>query len=411
MMKLRKKIIPEIITDYKIPIVVVRFDHTYSVSVNFWVKRGAINDFAGKEGLAHFLEHIVFKGGMKYDGEEIVKTIESTGGHINAMSSKEYTTFYIKVLEDDFEQSFDMLADIVLSPRFSEEDFIKEKKVVLEEINSYLDSPDELVHELFSEFLWQDHVLGKPILGYKDTVEKITPQDLMNFHKANYAQDTIFITISGNVTDEMIKFIGKIVDEKDIPQKAIDYNIASPIVVKEKEKIINKGTEQAHVCIGRDAASYFEEERYAINLFNVLLGSGMSSYLFKYLREELGLAYSVYSYYSPYKIAGEFVIYFGTKSNYYNDALNVVKKILEAMNTIDENDLQQAKKMIIGSMFLKLENPASVASSISRDLIIFNKIRDFQEMFDKVNSISLKEVKNAIEKYLDWNNLKIVAIK
>jgi len=283
--------------------------HVRSVSIGVWLARGSRHEPQEQSGIAHFVEHMLFKGTATRSAEDIAQTIDSIGGQMDAFTAKEYASYYIKVLDEHLPLAVDVLSDIVRRPAFSENDIDREKKVVLEEIKMVEDTPDDLVHELFTESFWEGHPLGRPILGTKETVEALTVEGLRRYFGGVYTAPNMIIAAVGNIEHQQVR---DIVERAfgSVPSENWQLSDAPPRVVP-RIIIRNKELEQSHVCLGTSSYQQDHKDRYSSYVLNTILGGSMSSRLFQNVREKRGLAYAVFSGLSAYRDAGSMTIYAG----------------------------------------------------------------------------------------------------
>ena len=285
--------------------------HVRSISVGIWIGTGSRRENSEQNGISHFIEHMLFKGTTHRSAEDIARSVDSVGGNLDAFTAKELVCFNTKVLDQHLPLAFDVLADLVLNPAFRDEDIDKEKGVILEEIKMEADSPDYLVHEIFSSNFWKDHPLGKPILGTRETVKRFDRQTIGDYYRAVYAPSNLLITAAGNLTHDALVTLVRQHFEALAPNGAApaDQVPATHARIALRNK---KSLEQVHLCLGVPSYPLPHQERFACYVLNTLLGGGMSSRLFQNIRERQGLAYAVFSELSPYRDTGCLSIYAGT---------------------------------------------------------------------------------------------------
>ena len=285
--------------------------HVRSVSVGIWVRHGSRREAPSENGIAHFLEHMVFKGTHRRSAEDIAREMDSVGGMLDAFTSKEQICFNAKVLDSHLPIAFDVISDLVLRPKFDSEDVKKERQVVLEEIKMDMDNPEYLLHDIFTRGFWPDHSLGRPILGTPETVRKFDREPLCRRFQNWFAPDHLLVTAAGNIThQEVLDLVER--EFGQLPPSNFNAEdpaptTAAPIHVESKRDL-----EQVHVCIGVPSIPLADDRRFAAAVLNNLLGGGMSSRLFQNIREKQGLAYAVFSELTPYSDAGILSVYAGT---------------------------------------------------------------------------------------------------
>jgi predicted Zn-dependent peptidase len=369
-----------------------RMPHVRSVSVGVWLARGSRHEPQEQSGIAHFVEHMLFKGTANRSAEDIAQTIDSIGGQMDAFTAKEYASYYIKVLDEHLPLAIDVLADIVRRPAFSREDIDREKKVVLEEIKMVEDTPDDLVHELFTEAFWRDHPLGRPILGTPETVEALTADKLRGYFEDTYSAGNMIIAAVGNIEHERVRdlvtrYFG------DVPRRDTPLVDRPPQVIPEI-LIRNKELEQSHVCLGTSGYRQDHEDRYASYVLNTVLGGSMSSRLFQNVREKRGLAYAVFSGLSAYRDAGSVTVYAGCANDAVGELVDVVVAELRRLKEEPppESELRRAKDHLKGSLMLNLESTSSRMSHLARQEIYFDRQFGLDETLDGVERVTQADV-------------------
>jgi predicted Zn-dependent peptidase len=369
-----------------------RMTHVRSVSIGVWLARGSRHEPQEQSGVAHFVEHMLFKGTANRSAEDIAQTIDSIGGQMDAFTAKEYASYYIKVLDEHLPLAVDVLSDIVRRPAFSQDDITREKKVVLEEIKMVEDTPDDLVHELFTENFWVDHPLGRPILGTPETVEGLTQEGLRRYFSGVYSAPNMIISAVGNVEHQRVR---DLVEGAfgTVSRESEDLSIARPRV-EPRIIIRNKELEQSHVCLGTSSYQQDHEDRYSSYVLNTVLGGSMSSRLFQNVREKRGLAYAVFSGLSAYRDAGSMTIYAGCANSAIGELIDVVvvelKRIKDEL--LPQSELQRAKDHLKGSLMLNLESTSSRMSHLARQEIYFDRQFSLDETLQGVERVTLDDV-------------------
>jgi predicted Zn-dependent peptidase len=365
-----------------------RMPHVRSVSIGVWLTRGSRHEPGPQSGIAHFVEHMLFKGTANRTAEDIAQAIDSIGGQMDAFTAKEYASYYIKVLDEHLPLAVDVLSDIVRRPAFASDDVEREKKVVLEEIKMVEDTPDDLVHELFTESFWRDHPLGRPILGTRETVEGLTPDKLRTYFNDAYTAENMIIAAVGNVEHEQVRdlverYFGT------VPREGTPIVDRPPQVVPQIV-IRNKELEQSHVCLGTSAYRQDHEDRYASYVLNTVLGGSMSSRLFQNVREKRGLAYAVFSGLSAYRDAGSVTVYAGCANDAVGELVDVVVAELRRLkeDPPPEAELRRAKDHLKGSLMLNLESTSSRMSHLARQEIYFDRQFGLDETLEGVERVT-----------------------
>ena len=363
-----------------------------SISIGVWLTRGSRHETAERGGIAHFVEHMLFKGTSTRTAEDIAQAIDSIGGQLDAFTAKEYASYYIKVLDEHLPLAIDLLADIVRNPAFTPDDVEREKKVVVEEIKMVEDTPDDLVHELFTQAFWENHPLGRPILGTKDTVESFNSDLLRDYFSKAYTAKNLIVSAVGNLEHDRVRDLvaekfGSLVE----PGEAVDDR--APRVVP-KVIIRNKDLEQSHLCVGVSSYPQSHDDRYSSYVLNTLLGGSMSSRLFQNVREKRGLAYAVFSGLSAYRDAGSFTVYAGCSNEAVGEVIDLVVEELRGVKNapVPAAELQRSKDHLKGSLMLSLENTASRMSHLARQEIYFDRQFGLDETLQGIERVSADDV-------------------
>jgi predicted Zn-dependent peptidase len=373
-------------------IITERMTQVRSVSIGVWLTRGSRHETAAYSGIAHFVEHMLFKGTAQRSAEDIAQAIDSIGGQLDAFTAKEYASYYIKVLDEHLPLAMDVLSDIVRNPAFSPDDIEREKKVVIEEIKMVEDTPDDLVHELFTQGFWEDHPLGRPILGTRETVESFNQEMLRDYFRRVYAPGNLIISAVGHLEHDRVRAL---LDERfgDLSTPSQPREEHAPSVVT-KILIRNKELEQSHLCLGASSYPQDHTDRYASYVLNTLLGGSMSSRLFQNVREKRGLAYAVFSGLSAYRDAGSFTIYAGCSNEAVGEVIDLVVEELRGVKQreVPLAELQRAKDHLKGSLMLGLESTASRMSHLARQEIYFDRLFGLDETLEGIERVTPYDV-------------------
>ena len=366
--------------------------HVRSVSIGLWVGVGSRDEAPEINGMAHFIEHMMFKGTEKRSAKQIAEALDDVGGQLNAFTSKEYTCYYAKVLDEHLDVAVDLLADMFFNSQFQSEELDKEKNVIIEEIKMYEDAPDELVHDLFASTIWHDHALGRPIIGNQEVVNGITRDQMVDFYRQFYVPGSLVIAVAGNIKHEALV-------ERLAPMfsgfqgQARPRNYQSP-VARACTLGKQKDTEQVHLCLGTTGLPLDHEKTYTLHVLNSILGGGISSRLFQEIREERGLAYSVYSYHSSYRDAGLFSVYTGLSQKNLDEVVALVSKELKAIKNLGvlDEEIRRAKAQLKGSMFLGLENVSNRMSRLGKSELCLNRVTSSEEAAEKIDRVTKADI-------------------
>ena len=385
--------------------------HVRSVSVGIWVGAGSRRETSEQNGISHFIEHMLFKGTSRRSAEDIARSVDSIGGNLDAFTAKELVCFNTKVLDEHLSLAFDVLSDLVLNPLFREEDIEKEKGVILEEIKMEADSPDYLVHEIFSANFWRDHPLGKPILGTRETVKRFDRAMVQAYYSTVYAPANLLVTGAGNLTHERLVTLVREHFESAHPGEPLGFDPApsthARIALRNK-----KALEQVHLCLGVPSYPLPHEERFACYVLNTLLGGGMSSRLFQNIRERQGLAYAVFSELSPYRDTGCLSIYAGTS---LESARKVVESIVNEFRQlkqqrVGDEELRRAKDHLKGSLMLSLESTASRMSNLARQEMYFGRFFTLDELVGSIESVTADDVQRIAQTFFDPKQIALTVL-
>jgi predicted Zn-dependent peptidase len=382
-----------------------------SVSVGIWVRNGSRRENPSENGIAHFLEHMVFKGTERRSAEDIAREMDSVGGMLDAFTSKEQICFNAKVLDEHLPMAFDVLADLVLRPKLDSDDVKKERQVVLEEIKMDLDNPEYLLHDIFTRGFWPDHGLGRPILGTPETVRKFDRERLRKRFEDWFAADHILVTAAGNITHEQVlelvqKEFGRLPASKPASEDAAPTT-GAPIHLETK-----KDLEQVHLCVGVPSLPIAHERRFGIAVLNNLLGGGMSSRLFQNIREKQGLAYAVFSELTPYSDAGMFSVYAGTAKETVGKVLDMTIVEFRAMkeSPVTVEELLRAKNHLKGSLMLSLESTSSRMSNLARQELYFHRFSSLDEILASIEKVTREQVQALAREFFQPDQISVAVL-
>lgn len=362
-----------------------------SVAIGIWVMTGSRNEHLQNNGISHFIEHMFFKGTKTRSAREIAESFDSIGGQVNAFTSKEYTCFYAKVLDNHADFALDVLADMFFHSTFEKEELLKEKNVVFEEIKMYEDTPDDIVHDLLSKAVYENHPLGYPILGTEETLHNFSSDMLHEYMHDNYTPENVVISIAGNVTEAFIKEVenhfGAYVAGKN--DERCEKPTFHPNMLVRKKK-----TEQAHLCIGYNGLPVGHDDVYSLIVLNNILGGSMSSRLFQEVREQRGLAYSVFSYHSSFQDSGIVTIYGGTGTHQLDTLFETIQETLTTLKSegITSKELENSKEQLKGSLMLSLESTNSRMSRNGKNELLLKRHRSLDEIVDFIDKVNQDEV-------------------
>ncbi len=354
-------------------------------------------------GISHFIEHLLFKGtSRRPTAKDIAEAIEGVGGVMNASTDKEITIYWTRVPSERTGLAVDVLADIISNSKLEPADIERERSVILEELKMYQDQPQDYVHSLFEEAMWPKHPLGRDIIGTAESVSSISRDDLTAYLASHYRRPGLVVSVSGGIEPESTLSIV----EKNLALpgggdggafQAAPAKLSEPVVV-----LLEKKTEQAHICLGTRAFSYFDPDRYALDVLNTVLGEGMSSRLFLEIREQRGLAYDVHSFTSKHHDSGYFAVYMGVDPKKAGEAVAAVMAELRqiAATPVPAPELAKAKEFIKGRLRLGLESTNSMASWLGQQLLLMGTIKTVEEVVAEIDAITSEELQRVAARVL-----------
>lgn len=393
-----------------IRVVSEKIPYVKSVSIGVWIGNGSRCETRDENGMSHFIEHMLFKGTDKRDARAIAYEIDAVGGQLNAFTTREYTCYYTKTLDEHMETAIDVLSDMLFSSRLDEEAMKLERRVICEEIGMYEDEPEELCADLIMEAAYGDDPMGRPILGTAEGLEKITPDKMRSYIKSHYRTKNTVISVSGNFDDTMFELLEKYF----AGSKMCDNDVIIPeSVYKPGKRIVRaKDSEQVQLIAGFESIDVKDDGVYSLLVFNNVFGSGMSSRLFQNIREQKGLAYSVYAYHSAYIGTGMFNICAGVApQNVKKTAELIEKEIIKIKREmLTDDELNMAKEQLKGNYILSYESVGSRMQAAGRNLLLDRPIVSPEEVIKKINAVSKQSVAEIIERVLDTKTLCVAAV-
>ncbi len=381
-----------------------------SVSIGVWVKVGSRHEPQNIGGISHFIEHLFFKGTEKRTAKDIAIEIDSLGGTLNAFTTQETTTYYAKVVDEHLPIAVDILSDILLASRFDPKEMEKERKVILEEIKSVEDTPDDFIHEIFTSAVWPNSALGRPILGTKETIKALKHENIISYITQYYNPKEIVISVAGNFDHSLLlellnNSFGKLA-RTGISKKEVAPLFTPGVVVKKKQ------LEQVQICIGSKGLHYTHEDRYVLSALNTVLGNSMSSRLFQEVREQHALAYSIYSYLTAYRDTGLLTVYAATDPV---NALETVRLVLKEFRKIKDEGITSAeetrvKNQIKGNLVLSLESSNSHMTRLARQEIYYGKYLSMDDIIEGVESVKKEQIQRLAQQLFTPENTALAVL-
>jgi predicted Zn-dependent peptidase len=368
-----------------------------SVAIGVWIGTGSRNETPINNGISHFLEHMFFKGTKTRTAREIAESFDSIGGQVNAFTSKEYTCYYAKVLDNHAQFALEVLADMFFHSTFVEEELVKEKNVVYEEIKMYEDTPDDIVHDLLSKAIYENHSLGYPILGTEEVLSTFTGNTLKEYMYNMYTPEHVVVSIAGNISESFIKEVEALFGSYEGGKREKNEEIP---VFHTNQVSRKKETEQAHLCLGFEGLQVGHEDIYSLISLNNILGGSMSSRLFQDVREQRGLAYSIFSYHSAFEDSGIVTIYGGTGAKQLDLLFETIQETLTTLKRdgITEKELTNSKEQLKGSLMLSLESTNSRMSRNGKNELMLGRHRSLDEIVEQIDSVSEENVNRMANK-------------
>ncbi len=393
-----------------IRVVSEQIPYVRSISIGIWVGNGSRCESVSESGMSHFIEHMLFKGTNKRDAKRIASEIDAVGGQLNAFTTREYTCYYTKTLDEHTEIALDLLSDMLFSSKLDKSAMDLERNVIVEEINMYEDEPEELAADLIMEAAYGGTPLGRPILGTKQSLENINPDNMRAYLNSHYTTQNTVVSISGHFVESLFKMLEKYLANPKMSAKKIDI---TDCTYRSGNNIVRtKDCEQIQLIAGFESIDVKDEAVYSLLAFNNVFGSGMSSRLFQNIREQRGLAYSVYAYHAAYIGTGMFNICAGMAPDKLNavcelisDEVNKIKK-----EKLSKEEITAAKEQLKGNYILSYESIGARMQAAGRNLLLDRPIIPPEEVIDKINRISSESIADIIDRVLDTKTLCVAAV-
>ncbi|MCP4669334.1 MAG: insulinase family protein [Deltaproteobacteria bacterium] len=369
-----------------------KLDHLRSLALGIWVNSGSRDEIGSESGLSHFIEHMSFKGTRNRSSLQIAKELDAIGGLSNAFTGKENTCFHGRVLGKHFHSLAEILSDILLNSTYNQDDMERERQVILQEISMVEDTPDDHIHVLLNRLFWPDHPVGRPVLGIGETISAIEKETILRHMDRFYSPERIVVVAAGDVDhDDMVSFFEPLFDplkgkashgERNAPKSGAGVSVHF------------KDLEQVHICLGGEAPSLKSRRRYSCAILSTILGGNMSSRLFQEIRENRGLAYSVYSFVSSYVDAGLFGIYLATDSGNVNLALETIQSEIRKISKgeLSRTDLEEARDHLIGGLYLASESAENRMMRMAKNEFLFNRYVGIDELVSSLEQVTVDDV-------------------
>ena len=363
-----------------------------TAALGIWVRVGGRHETLEQNGIAHFLEHMAFKGTKKRNSLDIAEAVENVGGYINAYTSREVTNYFCRVLSEDVELAMDVISDIVLNSTIEPTELDIERSVILQEIGQSNDTPDDIIFDWLQETAYPRQPYGRSILGTTQNIKNLSREDLLNFTRTHYSPNKMILCAVGDINHESIVDFGEkyFSDLAETEEQAV-----VPSVFVGGEKRVLKDLEQAHFALSVKSSGIRDEDIFASQIFSVAMGGGMSSKLFQEIREKRGLCYSIFSSIDAGSDTGNFTIYAGTSEDKLHELSNVViDELRDSVESISQKELNKARAQIKASMLMGLESSSNRCERLARSLSVWGRIVPLSETIEKINSVSLENLRN-----------------
>jgi len=397
-------------------VLIDRMQDVRSFALGFFVAAGSGDEPPARQGISHFLEHVLFKRTRRRSTVQIARAIDRLGGDVDAFTTKEYTGFYVHTLDSRLSEALDLMGDVVLSPAFESVDIEVERGVILEELGEANDNPDDLVHEMFVRSFWRSHPLGAPILGSAETVQSIGLADLYRYYRSRYRPENLIVSVAGHVrTRECLAEIERLFrrrGSRSAARPAIEKRTARPRGHQDLLLKSRRGLGQAHLCLGVEGPSQSSDRRFAASLLDIVLGGGMSSRLFQEVREKRGLAYSIASSLNSFRLGGYETISAACAPKNLARLLEVTLRELKRLKRegVRPRELAWAKENLKGNMMLALESTVSRMSMQARQEFYLGRIRTAEEMMARVDAVTGKDVAEEAERLFDGRMISLAVV-
>jgi len=381
-----------------------------SVSCGFWFDVGSRDEPASLAGTSHFLEHLLFKGTPTRSAKDIADAFDAVGGDVNAFTGKEYTCYYARVIDRDLPMALDVLSDMITNSKIDADDLESERKVILEEIAMHEDAPDELVHDLFYRSLLEGHPLGRPVLGFNETIGSVARDEVAGYWRERYSPSNLVVAAAGNLDHaSLVDSIESLFDVRAGDRTSREGGAPQP---RSGVSVHTRPTEQAHIIVGMEGLARADEDRHALAVIDSVLGGGMSSRLFQEIREKRGLAYAVYSYRALFADAGAFSIYAGTTPQNADTVIDIITGELEAVldNGITPAELERAKGHLRGALVLSSEDPGSRMNRMGKQQLTMGEILSIDELIERFDALGTEDIERVCQRVLGPRRFQVTIV-
>ncbi len=382
----------ETVLDNGVTVLTESLDAVRSVALGVWFSVGSRDESPAEAGMSHFMEHMMFKGTPTRSAADISETFDRLGAELNAFTSKEYTCYYARVIDEHLPTAVEVLSDMVANATLAEDACAREREVVIEEIARMEDTPDDRIHELFARTLWPGHPIGLPILGGRETVGGFDHAQSVTFRERHYLTGNCVVAAAGSVDHDAL--VDLVRTHLDLPRGPRSTRPAAEAPDTGRLAVLRKDTEQAHICYGATCLSARHPDRFALTVLDTVLGGGMSSRLFQEIREKKGLVYSVYSFHALYQDTGQFTVYAGTRPSNAEQVVRLIQaeiaRVLDSGITAEE--LDRAKESIKGHLVLGLESTRNRMTRLGKNLVTGGELLSVDEVVNRIDAVDRETV-------------------
>lgn len=383
-----------------ITVLTEKIDTVRSVALGIWFAVGSRDESSPEAGMSHFMEHMMFKGTPTRTAAEISEVFDGLGAELNAFTSKEYTCYYARVVDQHLATAMEVLSDMAVNSNLDDDSCTNEREVVIEEIARMEDTPDDRIHELFAGALWPDHPIGLPILGTREIVGGFDHAQSVAFRSRHYLTGNCVVAAAGNVDhDEVVALVR---EHLDLPLGPRSERPQAMAAGSSRLAVLQKDTEQSHICYGMATMNAHHEDRFALSLMDTVLGSGMSSRLFQEIREKKGLAYAVFSFHALYQDTGQFAVYAGTRPGNTEQVVGLIQAEIERVRAsgITAEEMTRAKDSIKGHMVLGLESTRNRMTRLGKNAVTGGELLSVDEVVERIDAVSLDDIARVADEVL-----------
>lgn len=394
-----------------IRILTERIPSVRSISVGVWVETGSRDESEAESGICHFIEHMVFKGTATRKMHHIAQRMESVGGYLNAFTTKESTCYFARSLDEHLTRALDTVLDLILEPHFPEKEMEKEKDVVVEEMKMYEDNPEDLIYDRFEEIVYSGHAMGRPIIGYPETVRSFTRRQLVDYMDAHYTPERTVVTVAGNVDhDRVVRYVEKRVANVTRPRRHRDRDLIGNYSRKDHRE--NRPIQQAHLVLGTRGIHATDDRRTTLSVLNTVLGGGMSSRLNQNIREKYGFCYNIYSFANMHSDSGDMGVYMGTDPARIDRSRALIFRELERMaaEPVSNRMLSQARNQVKGSIMLGLENMSNRMMRLGRQELYHQRYFSLDDMIAQIDSVTPEDIRVLAEALFQRDEMSEVVL-